>query len=493
MRTILFSLLMLAAVPLAAQQPTPAAKVPPCGCQTATTAKLPLQDRVDATEAIVAGFGERAVFGRFRPITLATRLHRDELMAGKVDGFKDTLGRVLPGAPSPQRQCMIATYAVLGLQLANAFGANIPPEAIAAAVMLQQQLCSQVQAVPTDGKTPTPARQTGLKLPPENVLKARHATDKLKHAAQYRMMAEKAAEPLPATYSCSQYCLPVDNQGACGTCWDDSGLRVIAAANVKAGYLTTAGSSALSRQFILNQCGPPNGGCNGDDGTTILRWCQQGGGVPLESLLPYVARQQRCTFTQTATGYTVSDWGYCDTITGVPDTKKVKAAMLQYGPILVCIAADGSFINGYHGGVFRGRAGGINHQVYINGWTDDATIPEGGYWHLVNSWGEGWGENGLCRIAYGANLVGTEAVWAVAGKPIVLNPTPGPTPDPVPPQPDPTPRPPTRRMTTLLKDIDAITAKYQSGSEADKAQVLKLLDTAEREVKASKAALGIAN
>jgi hypothetical protein len=72
----------------------------------------------------------------------------------------------------------------------------------------------------------------------------------------------------------------------------------------------------------------------------------------------------------------------------------------------------------------------------------------------------------------------------------VIGPTPGPGPGPGPtPKP---PRPPTRRMADLLADLPLLVDKYQNGTEADKAQVLSLLDKIEGQTKQAKQNMGIA-
>ena len=73
-------------------------------------------------------------------------------------------------------------------------------------------------------------------------------------------------------------------------------------------------------------------------------------------------------------------------------------------------------------------------------------------------------------IKYGANEIGTEPVWGVAGKPIpyVAPPGPGPGPGPAP--------SPTRRASILAEKA---TRLYSSGIEADKARVLKAIKAAE--------------
>jgi hypothetical protein len=61
--------------------------------------------------------------------------------------------------------------------------------------------------------------------------------------------------------------------------------------------------------------------------------------------------------------------------------------------------------------VFNGNSRQINHDVALVGW-DDAK----GAWLLRNSWGD-WCDGGYCWIAYGANCVGTEPVFATVPSP----------------------------------------------------------------------------
>jgi C1A family cysteine protease len=108
--------------------------------------------------------------------------------------------------------------------------------------------------------------------------------------------------------------------------------------------------------------------------------------------------------------YKVDDWGFADGNggNGVAPTTAIKAAIMAYGCVGSAIAADNAFMNVKPGQVFKGNSRDINHDIILVGW-DDAK----GAWILRNSWGTGWCDGGYCWIAYGANSVGTEAVWCV--------------------------------------------------------------------------------
>src|ERR1700722_20074575 len=83
------------------------------------------------------------------------------------------------------------------------------------------------------------------------------------------------------------YIPPIKDQSQCGSCWCFSGTEVCEVALIKAGVLKADGSGALSKEYTLD-CGQ-NGGCNGDDNTTVLAGAKATG-LPLTSTYgPYTA------------------------------------------------------------------------------------------------------------------------------------------------------------------------------------------------------------
>jgi C1A family cysteine protease len=290
------------------------------------------------------------------------------------------------------------------------------------------------------------------RIDPPN-MEERHAMHAIRHMAIHAGFDERAEATLPATYDCTNLCTPVKDQAQCGSCWDFSGTCVVEAANIKAGVLPdNTAASQLSEQYTLDQCDGTNGGCGGDDNTTVLGDAKTGG-LPLTSVYgPYQARAKACKL-KTRTGhilseaiaaaesivglrrkppadantklYTVDDWGYAGTQTGVPATEIIKAAMLQYGPIGCGVAADSAFENYQSGSVFAGsRSRQVDHDVVLVGWDDSKQA-----WKMRNSWGTDWGNAGYMWIAYGVNQIGYEAVWAVVAP--VTPPDNGPPPIPL--------------------------------------------------------------
>ena len=104
---------------------------------------LPNDDLADLSEAVSRGFGSRLAMGPYRVVTLAVRSHIADLKAGGSgdDKFRAALTSAL--APSPQRACRVATVAVIFLEMAPAFGLNIPnyAQVLAIAQQLEAQAC----------------------------------------------------------------------------------------------------------------------------------------------------------------------------------------------------------------------------------------------------------------------------------------------------------------------------------------------------------------
>lgn len=230
---------------------------------------------------------------------------------------------------------------------------------------------------------------------------------------------------------------PVHDQGQCGSCWDFSGTGTATMAMIQAGLWPADGSMYFSEQAILD-CAQ-TGGCNGDDNTTVLQYLQTTGG-PTESYGPYQGDRGRCQTTSSTELFKIQKWGYADENggSGVTSTADIKAALVTFGPVGCAVAASGGDFDNYvAGGTMTGHDTNIDHDVMIIGWDDTHDNGDGtkGAWNVRNSWGTSWGNNGNCWMKYGADSIGTSAVFAMA--------TPAPTPPgPTPVPPGPTPVPP---------------------------------------------------
>jgi len=195
------------------------------------------------------------------------------------------------------------------------------------------------------------------------------------------------------------------------SCWDFSGTFVVETAYNHAGVGGGAATFQLSEEYTLS-CGQ-NGGCNGDDNTTVLQWAKKTGLPLTKDYGPYQGSPGRCNFQQTMTLYKVDDWLFVggDSSQSVTATDLIKAAIMKYGCVGCAVAAGGSW-DGWSSDpnyVHTGNSRSIDHDVGLVGWDD---TKGGGAWIMRNSWGPGWANQGYGWIAYGADSIGTEAVAA---------------------------------------------------------------------------------
>lgn len=220
--------------------------------------------------------------------------------------------------------------------------------------------------------------------------------------------------PSASAFSWRDRLTPPKNQKGCGCCWAFATIGVLEGLN----SLLLNQTLDLSEQSLVN-CVPPansTGNCNGNTIHTSFTYLARSG-VPLEAQALYGAKQGQC-LPSNAGDFRFTNWGPAGSIVENPTVAELKQAIVMHGPVAATVNATVAF-QYYSGGIFtENDPAKINHAVMLVGW-DDAR----GAWHLRNSWGPGWGEDGYMWIKYGANSVGKYALWAEV---------------PIPPKPQPT-------------------------------------------------------
>jgi predicted secreted protein len=193
-------------------------------------------------------------------------------------------------------------------------------------------------------------------------------------------------------------CTQIKNQGQCGSCWAFATIGPLEQLiNIK-----DAVEEDLSEQYLVS-CDNDAWGCNGGDVAFdyLIDKTDDGGdaGVPLEEVFPYEAANVACAGPYEK-AYRGNAWGYVGST-----VEEIKRAIYDHGPLYTGVCANDA-MSYYTEGIFEEGCTQSNHGVVLVGWNETE-----GYWHMRNSWGPYWGENGYMRIGYGVSRIGEGSAW----------------------------------------------------------------------------------
>ncbi len=268
------------------------------------------------------------------------------------------------------------------------------------------------------------------------------------------------AESLPETFSWrdvngTNYCTTIRNQHIpvyCGSCWAMGSSSALAdRLNInEARKGNPMPQEMLSVQNILS-CGNDETGCGtceGGDDSPVYQYAKRTG-IPQEGCSNYMATDTTCrsgtvTSSNKPQCYTCDPSGFSATLRGssgcmeikrykklftsefgdASGYKKMKAEIFARGPISCGVDATDKMA-AYTGGIYsEPGARSIDHIISVVGWgVDKETGDE--YWHMRNSWGQPWGEDGMMRIVTSQNkgpagtannAIETECAFAVVDR-----------------------------------------------------------------------------
>jgi len=182
---------------------------------------------------------------------------------------------------------------------------------------------------------------------------------------------------------------PVQNQGACGSCWAFS-----ATGAVEGSYFISTGQLVKFSEQQLVDCDTEasSAGCNGGLMTDAFEYLLHNDFVSLEHY-PYTAKDETCNTEA------IKEFGYPSIRSYHAVDKNSADAMkdvLNFTPVSVAVNAGSQGWQFYSGGVVTENCGqNLDHGVLAVGYGEEDGQ---GYFIVKNSWGSGWGEDGYIRV-----------------------------------------------------------------------------------------------
>lgn len=190
------------------------------------------------------------------------------------------------------------------------------------------------------------------------------------------------------------------DQGSCGSCWAFAASTVLAANH----EIHRRENRTFSVQQMVactpnpEKCGG-SGGCDGATAELAFEYVLRSG-CSTEIEFPYRSLNSACPSAmlqveeQFAGGSAFGMVGW----TKLPENEMqpVMRALYERGPLAVAVGVTDTWMS-YRSGVMNFCSPNVvvNHAVTLVGYGADSG---GKFWHLLNSWGAGWGEEGFFRL-----------------------------------------------------------------------------------------------
>ncbi|CAD8088425.1 unnamed protein product [Paramecium primaurelia] len=171
----------------------------------------------------------------------------------------------------------------------------------------------------------------------------------------------------------------IKSQGQCGSGWAFSVSN-----SIEAWYGIRGGRNITASAQQLIDCDVYSKGCYQGTNYNAMHYAQQVGLMNSMSY-PYIGQQQGCRYNRG--DYRINNYQF------VGREQQTLQHYIQNYP--VSVGVDAQNWQFYNNGTFSDCGQNINHYVLAVGF-------DFGYnWILQNSWGYGWGENGIIRLSPG--------------------------------------------------------------------------------------------
>jgi C1A family cysteine protease len=258
-------------------------------------------------------------------------------------------------------------------------------------------------------------------MPRARGLMRRHQEHQLFLACTPRRL--RSEQPLPGEWDLRKRVAPSGNQLTCGSCWAFS----ITGALRSYAMLKGTDPGPLSPNYLLLNAGPvPGNGCGGGD-FDAGKNCIDGRGPCVETLSPYIGTVDGLTYPVLAP-VAASAGRWVALGCGRPAERDLCEALYNGGVgAVICADIAAQVLDDYESGIItRTTAMQPNHMVRLVGFNAGASVdrngnavftpeghwadPRGAHFILRNSWGQEWGLEGDCLIAYGVNNLAETAM-----------------------------------------------------------------------------------
>lgn len=199
---------------------------------------------------------------------------------------------------------------------------------------------------------------------------------------------------------------PVQNQGACGSCFIFASVGVIESIyKEKHGNLLK-----FSEKYILD-CDSESS-CNGGSLDTVYNFVNKTGYLyEAKDYKKYDAKKDDSDCpkkTEKAHDIKFKGW---KAVNFTDNVEKMKEHLYTNGPSYMGVNATGMLLNHYTHGIIEVDNCPKNytesdHGVLVVGWGKEKDTP---YWIVKNSWGDDWGEDGYFRVKMGLDICRCES------------------------------------------------------------------------------------